>query len=181
MAAIIGLKVDDIERACKEASDGEIVVVANINSPEQVVISGHISAVERASRAAVAMGAKKAIPLNVSGAFHSPLVSSAEEELVSFIRGVRMKDPSVGVIKNVDAEIARTKEEVIDALSRQLTSPVLWLQSMQALLTQWNGPIIEVGPGKVLAGLMKRIDAGRVVRSIGTASDIEEFVSSGSS
>lgn len=176
MAAIIGLEQGDVELACKEASNGEIVVVANINSPGQIVISGHVSAVERAMKVCLAKGAKKAIALNVSGAFHSPLVASAQEELVSFIESIDMHDPSISVVTNVDAKVTRTKDDIINALSRQLTSPVRWQESMNTLLKQWSGPVLEIGPGKVLAGLLRRIDPSRSVRCIGSAPEIEEFM-----
>jgi [acyl-carrier-protein] S-malonyltransferase len=172
MAAIIGLDRSEVEAVCREASDGEIAVVANVNSPGQIVISGHVGAVERAMRGASDRGAKKVIPLKVSGAFHSPLVAGAQEELVSYIRGFPFRDASVGVVCNADAAIVTAKDAIVDALSRQLTSPVLWSDSMSVLCGAWRGPILELGAGKVLAGLLKRIDPGRSVESIGTAAEL---------
>jgi [acyl-carrier-protein] S-malonyltransferase len=172
MAAIIGLERSDVEAACLEASQGQTVVVANINSPGQIVISGHTEAVGRAMAAAQERGAKKVLPLNVSGAFHSPLVASAENELVAYIRSFAFRDARVGVVCNVDAKAITKKEDIVDALSRQLTRPVLWSDSMATLCAQWSGPILEVGAGKVLAGLMKRIDGARTVQNVGTAEEL---------
>ena len=172
MAAVIGLELEAVEEACREAAAGEVVVVANVNSPGQIVVSGHIRAVERALETAAARGAKKTIPLAVSGAFHSPLVASAQKDLVAYIEGFAIRDAEIGVVTNVDARVVRKKEEIVDALSRQLTNPVRWSESMSTLLKEWSGPVIEAGPGKVLAGLLKRIDPSRSVRCAGTAAEI---------
>ncbi len=173
MAAIIGLERPDVEAVCRESSrGGEVVVVANVNSPGQIVVSGNVDAVGRACVAAQERGAKKTIPLNVSGAFHSPLVAGAQKELVEYIKSFAIRDASVGVVCNADAKIVAKKDEIVDALSRQLTSPVLWSDSMALLLASWGGPVLEVGPGKVLAGLLKRIDGARSVRSVGTAEEL---------
>jgi [acyl-carrier-protein] S-malonyltransferase len=176
MAAIIGLEREDVEEACREAAGGETVVVATVNSPGQIVVSGHVGAVERAMKAAAARGAKKTIPLNVSGAFHSPLVAPAQAELVAYIESFALRGASVGVVSNAGAAIVRTKEEIVDALSRQLTSPVRWSESMAVLLGEWNGPVLEVGPGKVLSGLLKRIDASRSAQCAGTAAELAALV-----
>jgi [acyl-carrier-protein] S-malonyltransferase len=172
MAAIIGLERPDVEGVCRDASSGQIVVVANVNAPGQIVISGHTKAVERAMAAAQARGAKKVIPLNVSGAFHSPLVASAQRELVEYIESFEFGDARVGVVCNADAKVITKREEIVDALSRQLTSPVLWSDSMRVLCAQWGGPVLEVGPGRVLAGLLKRIDGTRAVQNVGTAEEL---------
>jgi [acyl-carrier-protein] S-malonyltransferase len=177
MAAIIGLERPDVETVCRESSRaGEVVVVANVNSPGQIVVSGNIDAVGRACAAAQARGAKKTIPLNVSGAFHSPLVAGAQKELVEYIKSFAMRDAAVGVVCNADAKVVAKKDEIVDALSRQLTSPVLWSDSMALLLASWGGPVFEVGPGKVLAGLLKRIDGSRPVRTVGTAEELARSV-----
>jgi [acyl-carrier-protein] S-malonyltransferase len=174
MAAIIGLERPDVETVCRECSRaGEVVVIANVNSPGQIVISGNIEAVGRACDSARSRGAKKTIPLNVSGAFHSPLVAGAQKELVAYIGSFAIRDASVGVVCNADARIVVKKEEIVDALSRQLTSPVLWSDSMALLCASWSGPVLEVGPGKVLAGLLKRIDGARSARTVGTAEELE--------
>jgi [acyl-carrier-protein] S-malonyltransferase len=177
MAAIIGLERPDVEAVCRASSRaGEVVVVANVNSPGQIVVSGNIDAVGRACAAAQERGAKKTIPLNVSGAFHSPLVAGAQKELVDYIASFAIRDASVGVVCNADARIVAKKEEIVDALSRQLTSPVLWSDSMTLLCASWSGPILEVGAGKVLAGLLKRIDGTRSARTVGTAEELARSI-----
>ena len=176
MAAVIGLEPAVVEEVCEVASTAdETVVVANLNSPGQIVVSGHITAVERAMEAATEAGAKKAVQLNVSGAFHSPLVASAQDELVSFIDQFEFRPARAGIVANADARIVREKDEIVDALSRQLTSPVRWTESMQLLLDEWEGEIMEIGPGKVLTGLMKRIDRSRPVETVGTAATLEKY------
>jgi len=180
MAALIGLERRDADSICeKSSSPDSVVVVANVNSPGQIVVSGHIDAVERAMALAAERGAKKAVRLNVSGAFHSPLVRSAQEELVAYIERFTLADARVDLICNADARVVRTKEEIVDALSRQLTSPVLWSDSMERLFAIWDGPAIEVGPGKVLKGLAKRIDPSRTVETVGTAEELEKYVAPG--
>jgi [acyl-carrier-protein] S-malonyltransferase len=173
MAAIIGMETADVESVCAEASTGdEVVVLANLNSPGQIVISGHVGAVERAMKLAEDRGVRKVVRLNVSGAFHSPLVASAQADLVEYIRSFDIRDTSADVICNADAKIVTIREQIIDALSRQLTSAVLWSDSMKLFNESWSGEILEMGPGKVLAGLMKRIDRSRTVESAGTADQL---------
>jgi len=176
MAAVLGMKLEEVEDICREVSNGGIVVVANINSPGQIVVSGHIGAVERAMKLAEERGARKVVKLNVSGAFHSPLVASAQDELVSYIKQFPINDSPVDVICNADAKAIRSKEEIVDALSRQLTSPVRWLDSMRLLIDRWQGPVYEVGPGRVLSGLMKRIDRGYPVQTVGTVEEILRII-----
>jgi len=179
MAAIIGLERPDVDEICRESSRaGDVVVVANVNSPGQIVVSGNIDAVGRACAGAQVRGAKKTIPLNVSGAFHSPLVAGAQKDLVEYIKSFAIRDASVGVVCNADARIVAKKDEIVDALSRQLTSPVLWSDSMALLLASWGGPVLEVGPGKVLAGLLKRIDGTRSAQTVGTAEELERSLAS---
>ncbi len=177
MAAIIGMEREQVDSICSDASsEDSIVVVANVNSPGQIVVSGHIEAVERAMGLAGDRGAKKAVRLNVSGAFHSPLVAPAAEELVSYIKQFAIKDARVDVICNAGATAVRTREEIVDALSRQLTSPVLWAESMKLLGERSEGTVLELGPGKVLKGLMRRIDPEQRIETIGTAQELEKYV-----
>ena len=177
MAAIIGMETADVQAVCEEASTGgTVVVLANINSPGQIVISGHIEAVERAMKLAEEKGVRKVVKLNVSGAFHSPLVAPAQDELVEYIKSFEIKDTSAGVVCNADAKIVTRREQIIDALSRQLTSPVLWSDSMKLLTSEWGGEIREIGPGKVLTGLMKRIDRARTVEPVGTADQLTKAI-----
>lgn len=177
MAAIIGLEQEEVEEICEKASGQDLIaVVANINSPGQIVISGHIEAVEKAMELATEKGAKKAIRLNVSGAFHSPLVAPAQADLVEYIKSFTLHNAEVGIICNADAKTIKTRIEIIDALSRQLTSPVLWSDSMKVMGREWDGDIMEVGPGKVLSGLMKRIDRTRKVINVGTAQELQKLL-----
>jgi [acyl-carrier-protein] S-malonyltransferase len=177
MAAVMGLDCPAIEEVCSDvSSSGKTVVVANVNSPGQIVISGHVEAVEEAMELLTERGAKKVVRLNVSGAFHSPLVAPAQKELVDYINEFPFEDTAVKVISNVDARIMHRKEEMINALSRQLTSPVLWADSMNLLLEQWEGDLLEVGPGRVLAGLLRRIDRERQVQTAGTSEELEKLV-----
>ncbi len=177
MAAVIGQDRTSVEEICGICSvDEEIVVVANINSPGQIVISGHRGAVERAMGVAGERGAKKVVRLNVSGAFHSPLVAGAQKELVDYINTFDIRDAGVGVISNAGASVVRSREEIVEALSRQLTSPVLWSDSMSVLNREWKERIIEVGPGRVLKGLMRRIERDRDVETAGTAGELEKLI-----
>jgi [acyl-carrier-protein] S-malonyltransferase len=177
MAALIGLQRSEADSVCEESStDDSVVVVANVNSPGQIVVSGHVDAVERAMALASDRGAKKVVRLNVSGAFHSPLVLSAQQELVDFIEQFSLSDARVDLICNADAKVVRTKEEIVDALSRQLTSPVLWSGSMERLFSMWDGATIEVGPGRVLKGLARRINPERTVETVGMAGELEKYV-----
>ena len=177
MAAIIGMEREQVDSICGEASSPDsIVVVANVNSPGQIVISGHIEAVERAMEIAGDRGAKKTVRLNVSGAFHSPLVAPAAEELMAYIEGFEIMDARIDIISNADARAIRTREEILDALSRQLTSPVLWSESMMLIADRKEEVTLEVGPGKVLKGLMRRIDPERQVETIGIVAELEKYV-----
>jgi [acyl-carrier-protein] S-malonyltransferase len=177
MAAIIGMETEDVQAVCDEAStDDTVVVIANINSPGQVVVSGHIEAVEKAMKLAEEKGVRKVVQLNVSGAFHSPLVAPAQDELVDYINSFDVRDIESGVVCNADAKIVTRREQIINALSRQLTSPVRWTESMTLLASEWEGGILEVGPGKVLSGLMKRIERSRAVETVGTAEQLAQVI-----
>ncbi|MBP5389841.1 MAG: ACP S-malonyltransferase [Bacteroidales bacterium] len=169
MAAVIGLPNETVEEVCARV-DG-LVIPANYNSPGQVVISGEREAVAAACAALKEAGAKRALPLPVSGAFHSPLMEPARVELAAAIEATPFQAPRCPVYQNVSAQ-AETEPEAIKAnLLRQLTSPVRWTQSVEAMLADGAGEFIETGPGAVLQGLVKRIapaDAGVVIRSAET-------------
>ncbi len=176
MAAFLGLDDDATERVCAEASaEGGACVPANYNSPGQLVISGDVPAVLRAMELAKAAGAKRAIQLKVSGAFHSPLMQVAEAGLRDQLASVPMHAPSFPIVSNVTASAITDADEAGRLLVQQLTSPVRWTQSMQTMVGAGITQFIEIGPGAVLAGLMKRIERSAQVRSIGTAADIEGF------
>jgi [acyl-carrier-protein] S-malonyltransferase len=156
MAAIIGLADKEVESVLKEI-DG-IVTVANYNSPGQVVISGEVTAVEAAGELLSEEGAKKVIPLTVSGAFHSPLMEPAKEELKSTIEAVEFKDAQIPFIANVTADYVKKSSEIKDALIKQLNNSVRWVETIERFKADGYEDYIEVGPGRVLKGLMRRID-----------------------
>ena len=168
MAAILGLDRDGVTRACDEiaAETGRIVSPANLNAPGQVVIAGHADAVMQAGERARALGAKRAIPLAVSAPFHCALMKPAEERLAPELRALSVKDPSIPVIANVDAEPKRDAAAAVDALIRQVSSPVRWEEVVRRLVAEGVTTCIELGPGSVLAGLIKKIDRGLEVMSI---------------
>jgi [acyl-carrier-protein] S-malonyltransferase len=161
MAAIIGLDEAVVEGCLKES--GGTVVVANYNSPNQLAISGDVEAVKRACEICKARGAKRAILLPVSGAFHSPLMEPAVEEFRGFLAGFPAGPLRIEWVANVTGEVVRDASAVVDLLSRQLSSPVQWTRSMRAFAARGAGTVYEVGPGSVLAGLMKRIVDGSEV------------------
>jgi [acyl-carrier-protein] S-malonyltransferase len=160
MAAIVGLDPAEVDAACREAAQNESVSPANYNSPEQTVIAGHAAAVERASRACLARGAKRAIPLPVSAPFHCALMSPARERLEPLLGAAAFADGDLPVVTNVDAEPARTAAARRAALVRQVDSPVRWVESVQRLAREGVDRALEIGPGNVLAGLVRRIDKG---------------------
>jgi [acyl-carrier-protein] S-malonyltransferase len=159
MAALLGLEAGAVEEVCGEAAQGEVVSLANFNSPAQVVIAGHMGAVTRAVALARARGAKRAIMLNVSAPFHCALMKPAQQKLAQDLDAVEISDPRMPLANNVDAILVRTAAQVRDGLKRQVTAPVRWEQAMRALRTENVQGFIEVGPGKVLSGLMRQIDS----------------------
>jgi [acyl-carrier-protein] S-malonyltransferase len=166
MAAILGLDADGVAKACIEAADGQVVTPANLNAPGQIVIAGHAPAVARASDRAKALGARRAIPLAVSAPFHCALMKPAESRLAPELRALTSHDPSFPVIANVDAEPKRTAAEAIEALVRQVSNPVRWEEGVRRLIAEGVTTFVELGPGSVLAGLVKKIDRGVAVFSV---------------
>lgn len=156
MAAVLGLEDDVIERICKETPG--IVVPANYNCPGQLVISGEVEAVERACEKLTEAGAKRALILPVGGAFHSPLMEPAKKELAAAIEATTFSQPTCPVYQNVNAQAVSNPEEIKTNLINQLTGAVKWTQIMQEMLKDGCSEVIEVGPGKVLQGLFKKID-----------------------
>jgi [acyl-carrier-protein] S-malonyltransferase len=157
MAAIMSLDEDAVRAACADAAQGEVVQAVNFNAPGQVVIAGHKAAVARAIVACKAHGAKRAMNLPVSAPFHSSLMQPAAERLREFLGNVPLTAPSIDVINNVDVAIVRSPDGIRDALVRQAASPVRWVEIVQAMAARGVTHILECGPGKVLAGLVKRI------------------------
>jgi [acyl-carrier-protein] S-malonyltransferase len=167
MAAILGLPPQDVEAACREAAAGQVVAPANYNTPEQTVIAGHAAAVARASDLCVARGAKRAIPLPVSAPFHSPLMAPARERLRPLLESATLSQPAWPVVTNVDAAAESRGLALRDALIRQVDSPVRWVESVRLLAREGVDRALEIGPGNVLAGLVKRIEKGIKVETYG--------------
>jgi len=178
MAAVLGLDGAIVERVCAAASgNGQDVVAANLNAPDQTVISGHPHAVERAADQLRAAGARRVVPLKVSGAFHSPLMATARVGLEAALAGVPLADPAVPVVANASAEPVTVANDARRLLGEQLTAPVRWVACMRRLVTDYPGvPFVEIGPGTVLAGLLKKIVPDARCTSLGTAKDITTFL-----
>ncbi len=174
MAAILGLDAEGVARACEEAAAelGQVVTPANLNAPGQVVIAGHTAAVRRAGELAKAHGAKRAIALNVSAPFHCALMTPAEERLTPELLGLTAHHPRVPVVANVDAEPKRDAASAIEALIRQVSAPVRWDDVVRRLIAEGAKTFVELGPGTVLAGLIKKIDRSVAVISIENESQL---------
>jgi [acyl-carrier-protein] S-malonyltransferase len=178
MSAVLGLDPADVEAACAEASlaDG-VAVAANLNAPDQVVISGDPAAVARAGDACKARGAKRVLPLKVSGAFHSPLMAPAVPGLEAALAAARFADPAFPIIANASAEPVRTAPVAVGLLAAQLTSPVRWIECMRtAAALAPEATFIELGPGSVLSGLLRKILPGSRSITLGTAAEVEAFL-----
>ncbi len=159
MAAILGLDDDAVRAACKEAAQGEIVEAVNFNAPSQVVIAGHKAAVERGAEAAKAKGAKRAVMLPVSAPFHSSLLKPAADRLAQYMEKVAFSAPRIPVVNNVDVAVLTDPDAIKDALARQACNPVRWVEVVRNLAGAGVTHVAECGPGKVLAGMTKRIEA----------------------
>jgi [acyl-carrier-protein] S-malonyltransferase len=159
MAAILGLDDDATRAACAEAAQGEVAEAVNFNGPGQVVIAGHKAAVARASELCKARGAKRAVPLPVSAPFHSSLLKPAGDQLQGYLKDIALAAPGVPLVNNVDVKVESDPARIKDALVRQASSPVRWVEVIRAMADQGVTHVVECGPGKVLAGLVKRIDA----------------------
>lgn len=158
MAAILGLNADQVEALCREAAQGEILSPANLNSPSQIVIAGTTDAVDRALSLAKSHGARKAVPLSVSAPFHCALMQPAQERLARDLSAVAFRDPQHPLINNADAAELRSGEVIASSLSRQVCAPVRWTESIQKLIAAGVQLFVELGPGKVLCGLIRQID-----------------------
>jgi len=157
MAALLGVDLAIVDEVCAEAAQGEVVSVANVNGPGQIVIAGHKSAVERAVKAAAARGGRRSIMLPVSAPFHSALMKPAADRLAALLHDVPVSAPRVPVVRNVDAGVSTTAEEVKPFLVEQVASPVRWTDCAERLRREGADVFLEVGPGRVLTGLLKRI------------------------
>ena len=161
MAAVLGLERPQVEELCQRAAQGEVLTPANFNSPGQIVISGNLKAVERGIAVAQEMGAKRAVSLPVSAPFHSPLMEPAGQRLEAELAQIEIDELTTPVVTNVEAEPNTSKERVRDLLVRQVSSPVRWEDSMNRMIELGTERFVEIGPGKVLLGLLRRIDGTR--------------------
>lgn len=172
MAAILGLDLPVVQQACDEAAEGDVVSPANINGAGQIVIAGSAAAVERASARAKALGARRAIPLPVSAPFHCALMKPAQDRLEPELRALRVADPVVPVVANVDAELKHDGASAVDALVRQVSAPVRWEAVVNRLWAIGVRTFVEVGPGAVLSGLVKKIQRDASVYNVATPDDV---------
>jgi [acyl-carrier-protein] S-malonyltransferase len=181
MAAVLGLDTAQVEAACAEASSGgEVAVAANLNAPDQTVISGDPAAVTRAGEGCKARGAKRVLPLKVSGAFHSPLMEPAVAGLRSALDAAGLVAPRFPVVANATARSVRTAPEAVNQLAAQLTAPVRWVGcAEEAGRLAPGATFIEMGPGAVLSGLVKRILPGTTCVTLGTADEVDKYLSRG--
>jgi [acyl-carrier-protein] S-malonyltransferase len=176
MAAILGLDAADVRRACEDAADGEVVSPANINGPGQIVIAGAAGAVERAGARAKALGARRVVPLAVSAPFHCALMKPAEARLEPELRALPVRDPRVPIVANVDAEPKRDARAAIDALVRQVSAPVLWEDVVRRLASEGVTTYVEVGPGRVLGGLVKKIQKDAQILALAAPDDLDSIL-----
>jgi [acyl-carrier-protein] S-malonyltransferase len=174
MAAILGMDLEKLTAVCADAAQGEVCQPANINSPEQIVISGHTAAVERAAKLASERGAKRAVMLSVSAPFHCSLMMPAQEQLAANLKSVQFRRAEVPVVCNVDAVLLEEADPARDALVRQVTGAVKWDQSMRLLIAKEIRIFVEVGPGKVLCGLMRQIDRSKTCLNVGDEASLQK-------
>jgi [acyl-carrier-protein] S-malonyltransferase len=177
MAAILGLDEAGVQRACREAAEGDVVSPANLNGPGQIVIAGAAAAVARASERAKALGARRVIPLPVSAPFHCALMKPAEDRLAPELRSIPAANPRVPVVANVDAQPKRTAADAVDALVRQVSSPVRWEDVVRRLAAEGVTTFVEVGPGTVLSGLTRKIVKDATVLNLEKPEDLAAFQS----
>ena len=174
MAAILGMALDKVVEIAKDAAQGEVCQAANINSPEQIVISGNAGAVERAVKLATERGAKKAVSLPVSAPFHCALMQPAQDRLARDLGAVTFQNPSCTVVCNVDAAVVGPAEAARSALIRQVTGTVRWEPSVRLLIEKGASLFVEVGPGKVLWGLMRQIDRSKTCLMVGDEASLQK-------
>src|SRR5208282_4314358 len=174
MAAILGMPLDKVSEIARDAAQGEVCQAANINSPDQIVISGNAGAVERAVKLATECGAKKAVSLPVSAPFHCALMQPAQDRLAADLGVLSFKNPSCPVVCNVDAAVVDSAEAARAALIRQVTGTVRWEPSVRLLIDQGTRLFIEVGPGKVLWGLMRQVDRSKTCLTVGDEGSLQK-------
>ena len=177
MVSLIGLEEDKVRQLCQEAGDGELIEPVNFNCPAQIVVSGTRGACERTERLAQKYGAMKAVRLEVAGAFHTRMMSSAAEALQNALRQARIAPPgSIKTIVNITAEYYASADGIIDGLTRQLVSPILWQKCMERLLADGVEQFYEIGPGRVLTGLMKRINRKAKMTNVSDLGSVKALI-----
>ncbi len=176
MAAVLALPEDKVRQVCEEAAQGEVCQAANLNSPDQIVISGNKAAVERAAELAKQRGAKRAIMLPVSAPFHCALMQPAQDRLAADLAALDFHAPEIPVMCNVEAALVTTAEQARAGLIRQVTGAVQWDKSMRALIALGGQNFVEAGPGKVLCGLMKQIDRSRTCFNVEDEASLQKVV-----
>ena len=177
MAAILGLPLDAVTKICRDSADKEVCQAANLNSPEQIVISGHASAIERAIKLATERGAKKAVSLPVSAPFHCALMQPAQDRLAPDLQALNFQKPAFPVVCNVDAALVTDAEPARAALVRQVTGAVKWDPSVRLLIEKGVSLFVEVGPGKVLWGLMRQIDRSKACLAVNDEASLQKALS----
>jgi [acyl-carrier-protein] S-malonyltransferase len=174
MAAVLGMELEKVLAVCSDAAQGEVCEPANINSAEQIVISGNTAAVERAAKLASERGAKRAVMLPVSAPFHCSLMKPAQDRLATTLATLTFQNPAMPVACNVDAALVKDATASRDALVRQVTGSVKWEQSMRLLIAQGVERFVEVGPGKVLCGLMRQIDRAKPCSNVADEASLQK-------
>jgi [acyl-carrier-protein] S-malonyltransferase len=175
MAAVLGMPIGLLQQVCAEAAQGEVVSPANINSPDQIVISGATKAVERAAEIAKERGAKRAIMLDVSAPFHCAMMQPAQDRLAADLKSLHFDDPEVPVVANIDAQPKNTADEARDALIRQVTGAVQWEGCIRKLIQLGANTFVEAGPGKVLTGLMRQIDRAPAAMNVEDEASLQKL------
>jgi [acyl-carrier-protein] S-malonyltransferase len=178
MAAVLGMETAELEQICKESAEGQSVAPANYNCPGQIVISGHMEAVKRAAAKAEAAGAKKVVMLPVSAPFHSTLMKPAAEKLARELEPINVQDLKIPVLSNVEADFYPSKNAIKRLLTEQVDHPVRWIEEMEKMVKEGVDKCVEIGPGKVLNGLVRKISRETAIQSIENPDSIKEFVSS---
>jgi [acyl-carrier-protein] S-malonyltransferase len=174
MAAILGMDLEKVAALCSDAAQGEVCEPANVNSAEQIVISGHAAAVERATKLASERGAKRAIMLAVSAPFHCSLMKPAQDRLAANLESLQFQKPAVPIVCNVDAAVIEDGARAREVLIRQVTGAVQWDQSVRLLIARGIQVFVEVGPGKVLSGLMRQIDRSKANLNVGDEASLQK-------
>ncbi len=174
MAAILGMDVDVVEKICEDSAQGQFVAPANYNCPGQIVISGHMEAVKRAAEKAEAEGAKRAVILPVSAPFHSALMEPAAKKLAEALEPIEVSDPAIPTLSNVEADFYPSKDEVKRLLATQVDHPVRWIEEMEKMMGEGVDQALEIGPGKVLCGLMRKISRDVKMKNIENTETLKE-------